>query len=81
MNLVTSHPMISSKLILSGKFWLLGFDLGENIFLSDFSHFLLLFQLLGGVVVPSLHEKAPADWEDQTHWGKLFLGDFCKDKS
>lgn len=39
MNLVTSHPMISSKLILSGKFWLLGFDLGENIFLPFFTSF------------------------------------------
>ena len=65
---------------LSGKFWLRGFDLGENTFLSDFPHFSFLFQLLGGTGVPSLRERSPADWEDPTHGGKLFLGDFCKDK-
>ena len=43
MNFVTSHPTISPKLTLSGKFWLRGFDLGENTFLSDFPHFSFLF--------------------------------------
>ena len=80
MNLVTSHPTISPKLTLSGKFWLLDFDLGGNTFLSDFSHFSFLFQLLGGTGVPLLHQKSLADCEDPTHQGKLFLGHFCKDK-
>lgn len=56
---VTSHSTISPKLMLSGKFGLLSFDLGGNTFPSDFPHFSFLFQLLGGTGMWLLCEKSP----------------------
>lgn len=85
MNFVTSPCDFVTKQFhpnwtISGKCWLLGFDLGENTFPSDFPNFSFLFQLLVGTEMPLPQEKSPADWVDQTCQGKPFLGDFCKNK-